>query len=308
MTLRVQSLPSWRYAEQGRSSDTALVNGTWGKGPNMVHELGLDEAECDPESSMLAFYGAEQRRLRTEVGISQARLAKLAYCTPSLLCKIESAQRVPSEELAQRCDDVLDTGGHLARLWPLVIKYAYPAWFRPFVDLEEQATAIQSFETRLIPGLLQTEEYARAVLAGARPDRLEELVAARLNRQRVLTREDPPHLWVVIDENALRRKLGGPAVMRAQLARLLEAAEVPRIVVQVVPADVHSHPAHYPFWTFSFDEGPDVLYVDGFYQGQLRGEPEAVASAHQTYDLLRAAALPTDASVDLIATIMRDLN
>jgi transcriptional regulator with XRE-family HTH domain len=274
----------------------------------MVHELGLDESEHDPASSMLAFYGTEQRRLRTEAGMSQARLAKLAYCTPSLLCKIETAQRVPGEELAQRCDAVLNTGGHLSRLWPLVIRYAYPAWFRPFVDLEEQATAIQSFETRLIPGLLQTEEYARAVLAGARPDKLEELVASRLNRQRVLAREDPPHLWVVMDENALRRKLGGPVVMRAQLQRLLEAAEVPRIVVQVVPADVQAHPAHHPFAVLSFDEGPNVLYVDGFYQGELRGEPEALAAAYRTYDLLRAAALPTDTSVNLIATVMRDLN
>lgn len=274
----------------------------------MVHELGLDESERDPASSMLAFYGAEQRRLRTEAGISQTRLAKLAFCTPSLLCKIEAAQRVPTEELAERCDAVLNTGGHLSRLWPLVIKYAYPAWFRPFVRLEEQATAIQSFETRLIPGLLQTEEYARAVLAGARPDKIEELVAARLNRQRVLTRDDPPRLWAIIDENALRRNLGGAAVMRAQLARLLDAAEVARIVVQVVPGDVRAHPAHHPFWTFSFDEGPDVLYVDGFYQGELRGEPEALKEAHRTYDLLRAVALPTDASVNLIAAIMKDLN
>ncbi|MBV9023231.1 MAG: helix-turn-helix domain-containing protein [Streptomycetaceae bacterium] len=257
---------------------------------------------------MLAFYGAEQRRLRTEAGISQARLAKLAYCTPSLLCKIESAQRVPSEELAQRCDAVLDTGGHLARLWPLVIKYAYPAWFRPFVDLEEQATAIQSFETRLIPGLLQTEEYARAIFAGGRPDRMEELVAARLNRQRILTRDDPPQLWVVMDENALRTNFGGRSVMRAQLARLLQAVEVPRIVIQVVPADVRAHVSYWPYWTLSFDEGPDVLYVDGFYQGELRGEPEVLQEAHRAYDLLRAIALPPDASIDLIASIMKDPN
>ncbi|GAA1904682.1 helix-turn-helix transcriptional regulator [Streptantibioticus ferralitis] len=266
------------------------------------------DLEVDSASSMLAFYGAEQRRVRTEAKMSQAQLAKLVFCTPSLLCKIEAAQRVPSQDLAEQCDAVLDTGGHFARLWPLVIKYAYPAWFRPFVELEEQASAIQSFETRLIPGLLQTEGYAQAVLAGARPDKIEELVAARLNRQRILSRDDPPRLWVIIDENALRRNLGGPSVMRAQLARLLEAAEVPRIVVQVVPADVVVHPSHYPFWTLSFNEGPDVLYVDGFYQGQLRAEPEALGEAHRAYDLLRAAALSPDASIDMIATIMKGLS
>ncbi len=266
------------------------------------------EVDLDSASSMLTFYGAEQRRIRTEAKMSQARLAKLVFCTPPLLCKIEAAQRVPSEELAVATDAALNTGGHFARLWPLVIKYAYPAWFRPFVELEEQATAIRSFETRLIPGLLQTEEYARAVLAGARPDKIEELVAARLNRQRILTRDDPPRLWVIIDENALRRNLGGPTVMRGQLARLLEATEVPRIVVQVVPADVRAHPAHHPFWTLSFDEGPDVLYVDGFQHGELRGEPGALTEAHGTYDLLRAIALPPDASIDLIARVMKGLS
>jgi transcriptional regulator with XRE-family HTH domain len=266
------------------------------------------ELDLDPAASMLTFYGAEQRRIRTEAGMSQARLAKLVFCTPSLLCKIEAAQRVPSEELALATDAALNTGGHFARLWPLVIKYAYPAWFRPFVELEEQATSIQSFETRLIPGLLQTEEYARAIFTGGRPDRFEELVAARLNRQRVLTGEKPPRLWAIMDENALRTNFGGPFVMRAQLARLLEAAEVPRIVLQVVPNDVRMHASYWPFWTLSFDEGPDVLYVDGFYQGELRAEPEALRAAHETYDLLRAMALSPDASINLITSIMKDLN
>ncbi|MDF3293330.1 helix-turn-helix domain-containing protein [Streptomyces silvisoli] len=265
------------------------------------------EVDLDSASSMLTFYGAEQRRIRTEAKMSQARLAKLVFCTPSLLCKIEAAQRVPSEELAVATDAALNTGGHFARLWPLVIKYAYPAWFRPFVELEEQATAIRSFENRVVPGLLQTEEYARALFAGGRPDKVEELVAARLNRQRVLTGDAPPRLWAIMDENALRANFGGPSVMHAQLARLLQASEIPRIVVQVVPANVRTHAAYHPFACLSFTEGSDVLYVDGFCQGELRGEPATLATAHHTYDLLRAIALSPDSSIDLIVKIMKDL-
>lgn len=261
----------------------------------------------DPAQSVLGFFGAELRRMRMKAGWSQAALAARLYCTDSLLSKIEAAKRMPSEELAQRCDEVFETDGHFARLWPLVISYAYPAWFRPFIELEEQASAIRSFQHSLIPGLLQTEEYARAVLAGGRPENLDALVFARIHRQRILTRPEPPRLWVVLDERALRRRIGGPAVMRAQLARLLQAMETPRFVVQVIRSDVEVHPAHSAFASLVFDEGPDVLYVEGFYEGQLRGEPEAVAMAQHVYDLLKSVALSPEASADLISIVMKEL-
>lgn len=261
----------------------------------------------DPTRSVLDFFGAELRRLRLRAGWSQAKLAKRLYCTDSFLSKVEAAKRVPSEEWAQRCDEVLRTDGYFARLWPLMVKHAYPAWFRPFVELEQQANAIESFETRLFPGLLQTEDYARAVLSGARPEKLEELVFARIHRQRILNRPTPPRLWVILDEEALHTNIGGPRVMRDQLARVLEVAHMPRHVVQVIPSHARSHPSYSAFWILVFDEGPDVLYAESFHEGQLRGEPEAVASAHYAYDLLRAAALSPEASAQLITVAMKDL-
>jgi transcriptional regulator with XRE-family HTH domain len=268
------------------------------------------EPFSDPKASTLAFFGAELRLRREGAGLSQTQLAKRVHCAPSLVSKIESAVRVPKEDLAEAFDDALGADGFFARLWPVVIRNAFPAWFRPYVALEEQAVAIRAFELQFAPGLLQTEEYARALFAGARPDRpkLEELVAARMHRQHILDREDPPQFWVVMDETAIRRNVGGPAVMHAQLARLLEATEIPRIVMQVVPANVCSHPALTgAFWTLSFDEGPDVVYLDSYYEGQLRAEPEVVTAVHRAYDLLRAIALPPEASADLIASVMKDL-
>ncbi|MGP3981419.1 helix-turn-helix domain-containing protein [Streptomyces sp. KR80] len=274
----------------------------------MAAENELDPM-FDPTTSTLAFFGAELRLRRELAGLSQTELAKEVHCAPSLLSKIESAKRVPKDDLAVAFDAALGTDGFFARLWPVVIKNAYPAWFRPYIELEEQATGLQWFENQLVPGLLQTEDYARAVLKSGRPDCLEQLLFARMHRQRILTRDDPPQLWTILDETLLRRSIGGPGVMRAQLGRLLEAAEIPRIIVQVVPFNVEEHPSlRASFNTLSFAEGPDVLLEHGLYEDYLLGEPEAVAEANRTYDLLRAVALPPRESTDLIASVMKELN
>lgn len=264
--------------------------------------------ELDPASSVLAFFASELRRVRLEAGVPQKELARRAYITPSLLCKIESACRVPSQDLAEQFDQVLGSDGHFARLWPLVIKHAYPSWFRPFVELEAQATVIRSFENQVVPGLLQTESYARAVLEAGPLDTVEELVAARLERQRILRREAPPELWVVLDENVLRRSVGGPAVMREQLGRMVEAAESRRNVIQVVPYSAGAHAGPGPFAALSFAEGADVVYVDGPFQGQLLADPQDVNTALRAYDLLRAVAMSPSASVEMIAKAIKELN
>lgn len=264
--------------------------------------------ELDPTSSVLAFFASELRRVRTEAGMSQTELAKRAFVAPSLLCKIEAAQRVPSRELADELDAAFGTAGHFARLWPLVIRHAYPNWFRPFVKLESAATVIRSFQVQFVPGLLQTEDYARTVFASGRTGNVDDQVTARLDRQRILARETPPELWVVLDENALRRTVGSPAVMSAQLGRLVEAAETPSIVIQVIPYGAGAHPGFGSFAAFSFAEGADVLHEDGLSRGQLIAEPDAVRAALRTYDLLRAAALSPSASIDMIATAVKELN
>lgn len=266
--------------------------------------------DLDPTESVLTFFATEMRRVRMEAGMKQQEFASRAHLSPSLLCKIEAAERVPTEDLARCLDETFGTGGHFERLWPVVVKYAYPTWFRPYVELEEQSTIIRSFEAQLIPGLLQTECYARAVLSGRRPDssKLDEMVFARMHRQRILTGEDPPRLWVVLDENAVRRRIGGASVMRAQLIRLRQATEVPRIVVQVVPADVSTHPALAgSFALLSFAQGPEVIYEESFYEGHLRAEPEVVTTTHHAYDLLRAHALSPEASAHLITDAIKDL-
>ncbi|MFJ6214250.1 Scr1 family TA system antitoxin-like transcriptional regulator [Streptomyces sp. NPDC092296] len=267
--------------------------------------------DLDPSSSILAFYASDLRRHRERVNLSQRALAAKAHITPSLLNKIEATKRLPSRELSVLADELFGTGDHFQRLWPLVIKYAYPAWFRPFIDLEEAAAAIRSFQVQVVPGLLQTEEYARAVLDARRLDRdvVDEKVAARLERQRILNRAKPPELWVVMDEHVLCRPFGGPRVMRAQLERVIQAAESPRTVIQVIPFSGGGHPGvGGPFSALTLDEGPGVVSVDGFLQGQLLADPEHVKAALRAYDLLQAVALSPSASIDLIAAAMKGMD
>ncbi|MBT3157518.1 helix-turn-helix transcriptional regulator [Streptomyces sp. CHA1] len=260
----------------------------------------------DPTTSLLAFFGTELLRLRGERGVSQTHLAKSAFSTQSMISKIEAAQRVPSKELAHHLDVALDTGGHFSRLYPLVIKYAYPSWFLPFIELEREASTMRVFESQIVPGLLQTEEYAKAMLSAVRPDNLDDLVAARMSRQEVFERELPPRMWFVLDEQALHRPIGGAEVWRAQLEHMLKTGQEPRVVIQVVPRKVTSHPGLAgPFSVLGFeDDTPDVLYVDGFSQGRTALDAAEVAQGAHAYDLLRAVALSPEESADLLSDYM----
>jgi transcriptional regulator with XRE-family HTH domain len=144
-----------------------------------------------------------------------------------------------------------------------------PAWFEPYLGLEQSAGIIRCYEVQFVPGLLQTEQYARAVVPLGRPvepdDRIDRRVALRMRRQQILRRSDPPKLWVVIDEAALRRPYGGAATMRGQLRHLIGLAELPHISIQVMPLAEGGHAAAGgPITFLRFPEGdlPDVVYLE----------------------------------------------
>src|SRR5882757_2921652 len=199
--------------------------------PGSPMSVEIENTEVnDPAASPLKHFGQEVKLERERLGMARAELGKRASCGYSLIAKIEAGERMPSLHFAETCDRTFPhANGRFGRLWPLVIKYAYPSWFRPYVDMEAVASAIRSFQLQLVPGLLQTPDYARAVLEGARlsAQRVEEILVARMERQRVLTRENPPDLWVVLEETVLRRTMGTSTVFAGQLAKLLEAAQTP---------------------------------------------------------------------------------
>jgi transcriptional regulator with XRE-family HTH domain len=259
----------------------------------------------DGQVSALALFSEELRRARAAAGLAQDQLAERVGYSPSLVAHVETGSRAPSLDFARRGDEALGTGGLLARLQPFVRSEAYPAWFRDWVEIEREAVSLRWFEPLLIPGLLQTEEYARAVLAAAHPAspeaEVERLVSARMDRQAILDQAEPPLLWVILDEGVLTRPVGGPAVMRDQIERLVKAARQPRIVLQVVPSGVGAHAGldgH--FVLASFDGWPDVVYLNNTLAGQVVERPGDVARVALLYDILKAEALSPRASAELV--------
>ena len=198
--------------------------------------------DADRTGTPAGVFGAELRFYRTRANLSQKDLAALVHVSNDVISKIETGERPPAEDFPPRLDAVpeLDTGGALTRLWDHLKKgqkQRLYGWFQEWADIEAQATVLRWYEPLVVPGLLQTEDYARAILS-ARPDGnladLEEQVAARIARQNILDRTGSPQLWCILDEAVLHRAIGGPKVMRSQLYRLAEVAEHPRTSIQVI--------------------------------------------------------------------------
>ncbi|MFJ4060645.1 helix-turn-helix domain-containing protein [Streptomyces albogriseolus] len=261
---------------------------------------------------MAALFGARVRRLRTAAGLTQAELGALVHVVSTRITQIERASGAkPTLELARALDAALGADDLLVELWPYVYREAFPDWSRTFMEYSERAVAIRQYAAHVVPGLLQTEDYARAVLKVGRTlsseDQLRERVALRMGRQERLSTPDRPELWVVLDEAVLRRPVGGLPVMRDQLTRLLAAGTEPHITVQVLPFDQGEHEVMGGSLTvLTMPDGSEVAYTEGAHHGQLVEEPDEVASLALTYDRLRAAALPPLMSLDMIRSVRED--
>src|SRR6266498_2203503 len=226
--------------------------------------------------------GAQLRRLRGEAGLSREEAGAAIRASAWKIHRLENGQVSFKER------DVVDLLGlygvgdagqvvafvlmaREANLpgWWQHFGDLLPAWFRAFVDLESAASLIRAYDGQFVPGLLQTEAYCRAVAAGALLDEpaeeVERRVALRLGRQGLLGAVGGPRLWAVVDEAALRRPVGGRGVMRAQVERLVEAASLPRVTLQVLPFGAGAHPAMVGAFTvlrFEDAELPDVVYLE----------------------------------------------
>src|SRR5690348_5192759 len=220
----------------------------------------------DNDHSALALFAAELQAARARAGMSRDELAARINYSPSLVGMVESMRRVPRLDFAQRCDEALATTGTFARLHEHLRTAPFPSWFRPFAQHEAEATALRTFELVLVPGLLQTGEYARALLStkvGASDEEAEQLVSARMERQAILDRDDPPLLWVVLDEGVLRRAIGNSKLMRAQVERLVEMAGRPNVVIQVIPGEVGAHEGvNGSFVIADFAGAPSIVYLE----------------------------------------------
>jgi hypothetical protein len=216
----------------------------------------------------------------------------------SHVSNIETMTRPPTGDFAKGCDNVFGTPGTFERLQEDINKEAYPPWFSPFVHFEAKALRIHCWDNRCLTGLLQTEDYARALIGAGNPTmteaEVERDVAGRLERQQVLAREVPPYCWFVVHEAALRTVFGGRAVMRGAMDRL----------VQVARSRVPGCPGVDGAVTiFDFAGEPSVGYAEGYRAGRTIEVAPEVASLVLTFDHLRALALSPAASQEMITAV-----
>ncbi|MGX7669058.1 helix-turn-helix domain-containing protein [Plantactinospora sp. DSM 117369] len=260
------------------------------------------------EPTTLGLFAGELRRFRGIAGLSQDGLAQRINFSSALIAKIELCQRRPTREFAKRCDNVLETGGLLERIQAVIGVGPVMPWFREWSILEQEAEAIRCFEWSVIPGLLQTEAYARALLSGGRMftnAEVEQHVATRMARQEIFTREKPPLFTAVVDERVLHQPIGGREVMRDQLRHIVKVcAEQPRIRIQVVPTSAGAYVGvNGPFVIATMTGGDDIGFLDDQIEGRLIERADEVARINRIWEIIRCEALSHQQSIELIQEV-----
>lgn len=271
--------------------------------------------------------GAQLRRLRTDAAVSREEAGQAIRASPWKIHRLENGQVGYKER------DITDLVGLYGVTDPVEIATfitmareanhpgwwnAYsdvlPQWFRAYVDLEAAAAQIRSYEGQFVPGLLQTEEYMRALmrvtLRDRRPEEIDRRVRVRLTRQQLLTRPDPPLLWTVVDEAALRRPVGGAKVLGAQIERLIEAANLPNVTLQVLRFGVGAHAAMigaFSILRFADREIPDVVYLEQVTSATYLDKPEDVEEYAHVMSSVGVLGAPPETTTNILSELLHAL-
>ncbi|MCF2525613.1 helix-turn-helix domain-containing protein [Yinghuangia soli] len=259
--------------------------------------------EIDPTSPR-GLYGAELRRLRLAAKLSLDALATKLHRGKTFVSEIESGATAVPPGLSEQLDAYFGTDT-FTRWYPAVKRDMHPDRYQRFMELEPKAEILEEYAAHVVPGLLQTAEYAHALITNgspdATPDEVETRVRIRLERQERLKAADRPRYWAVLDEAVIRRPIGGHAVMATQLRALLAAVADRTVTVQVIPFEVGAHPAMGGSLTLlTLPDRSLVAYLEGIKSGDLIEDPETAAEYERTYDVLRAVAVSPEASADMI--------
>ncbi|MEU7552344.1 helix-turn-helix transcriptional regulator [Streptomyces sp. NPDC044571] len=265
----------------------------------------------DPSSSPRALLGAELRVARERAGLTQAELGEPLFVSGSFIGQLEAGTRRMHLDFARQIDDILGTDGFFVRNCGAAAKSKYPDHFTEAAEAEALAKVIRDYAPQIIPGLLQTESYARAIFRAYQPTATEgvidELVENRLARSALLTDPTTPLLWCVFDEAVLRREVGSPEVMADALRHVASLIRSHRIIVQVIPFSAGAHAGMMGLLKLmSFDDAPPLSYTEGNGTGRLFDDPATVARHALNYDLLTASALPPRESLALIESAAKD--
>ncbi|MFE6976558.1 Scr1 family TA system antitoxin-like transcriptional regulator [Streptomyces sp. NPDC057682] len=263
-----------------------------------------------PYLSARHYFGSEQRRHRERAKLSLVQLADILNSSKSTLARIETAELMPPPDIPGALDVAFGTDRHFHGLYELAKREIHPDQYQRYMDFEARADRIEQYGAQALPGLLQTEEYARTFLrcqTDLDAEQVEERVAARMSRQERQHSENPPLRWAVIDEGVLRRQMGSRSCMHHQLASLLEQVDAPDSKVQVMPFSAGLHSLLGGALTLlTLPDGTSVAYEEGIQAGHLYEDPAAVKKWRWQYEVLRANSLTLAESADLIRTVMEE--
>lgn len=256
-------------------------------------------------------YGDWLREQREAAGMTQQELADEAVMTRSHIAHIEAGRRVPSKEDARRLDKALNTGDVLSRFRPGENSRPVGSHFEAALQFEQQATMIREFALSYVPGILQTERYARAVLRSAFPPlsdaECDKAVVTRLGRSKILADPVTPVVWALLDEAVLRRPIGGPEVMADQLMHIVRLVEGGRIRAHVMPLGLGAYQLLEGMVSLmSFEDQPPVFYAESVQTGQVHDAPALVERCQGAYDLALSDALPLKESLALLKAVAKD--
>ncbi|MFK0256009.1 helix-turn-helix domain-containing protein [Streptomyces sp. NPDC090445] len=284
-----------------------------------MNEPTLDDEEDpgpgtapDPGSGMLRVFGRQLKRFRIRAGIERPDFGDRLGYSVSTIAAYEQGRRVPPPRFIDQADDMLDAGGVLKEMKEEVARAQFPAFFRDAAKLEAEAVELHVYANQAIPGLLQTEEYARAVFGMMRPpldeETIEQRVAARLMRQEVFAKHPAPLMSFVVDESVLRRPIGGKTVLRGQLEQILLAGQRRTVEIQVMPLGSEENAGLAgPFTLIETREGRRIAYVEVQNVSHVHVERRPVWGLEIKYGILRAQALTPRASLGYVEKLLGEL-
>jgi transcriptional regulator with XRE-family HTH domain len=249
---------------------------------------------------------------RGKAGLGKKELAEKLGYTPAYVSQVEAAKNTPSMKFAEDLDTLFGTGAFTElqqNMMDARTRVLLPPGFTDYVEREAGASLIYAFEFSVIKGIFQTPDYAREVLRlGRTEDEAERLVCKRMERKGLLTKEPLPQIVAVFDEVAVRRVIGSRAIMKDQIQHLIDIAEMPNVLLQVVAAGKGAYPGvNGSFTLMEFDDAPPTVYVEGHAGGTLTEHPVTVREHRLSFNLIRAAAMSADESLKLLRGAWEDL-
>lgn len=252
-------------------------------------------------------FGEVLRHYRERAGLTQVELANLSQCTKGQISHLESGRRSPSLSLVAALEKALQLPeDELQKSIP----EGSTTWLSPWLEMESRSTQLLTYQSMVVPGLLQRKDYARAIIggnAGKIPEEIDKVLKVRLERQRILARQNPAKMWAILDETVIRRPVGSESIMRDQLEYLIKVSSMPHITIQVLPWSAMSTTGIDGGYVIAIRPGhPDTVYAESAIRGEARTRYDDVENLHTRHRHLMTQSLSPDESITLIRAILEE--